>query len=156
MTNGWVNSTWLMMTVARPSFKPMLTKNESSATASTSGGSITGRVSTLMASVARLGASDTRPMAAMVPTMAEMTPTLAPMIMLLKKAGQNCLWFTISSHQRSDRPSIGKLVSPRDVKEKIIRSTMGASRNTTRTMAMARQAAAENALISGTTRPSRG
>ena len=56
-------------------------------------------------------ASEASPIAAMVPTIADITPTLRPMIMLFENAGRNCGCWIISTHQRSDRPSMGKLVS---------------------------------------------
>ena len=70
------------------------------------------------------------PMAASVPTTADTTPTQKPMIRLLANDGQNWRVTTISCHQRSERLSIGKLVSVRDVKEKTTSSTIGESRKT--------------------------
>jgi hypothetical protein len=91
------------------------------------------------------------PIAASVPTTAETTATQKPMIRLLAKDGQNCLVTTISCHQRSDSPSIGKFVSAREVKEKMTRSTIGASRKTMKATATMPQKMLERALMDGST-----
>ena len=76
-----------------------------------------------------------RPMAASVPTIADTTATQEPMIRLLAKDGQNWRVTAISCHQRNDRPSMGKFVSVREVKENTTSSTIGDSRKTTKAAA---------------------
>ncbi len=98
-----------------------------------------------------------RPIAASVPTIAETTATQEPMIRLLAKDGQNWRVTTISCHQRNDRPSIGKLVSVREVKEKMTSSTIGDSRKTMKATATMPQKMLERAFIGGSTaRPAGG
>jgi hypothetical protein len=90
-----------------------------------------------------------RPMAASVPTTADTTATQRPMIRLFAKDGQNCRVTTISCHQRSENPSIGKLVSVREVKEKTTRSKIGASRKTMKAIATMPQTMLDRAFIGG-------
>ena len=135
MTKGWVNSTWLMMTVTRPSFRPTLTKKDKQRHGEHQRRQHHRQGQNAHGQRRRAAAAcDTSPIAAMVPTMAEIDADAEPDDHAVGEGRPELRDVpTISAHQRSDRLSIGKLVSPREVKEKTISSTIGDSRKTTST-----------------------
>ena len=100
---------------------------------------MSGRQSTEIAIRASRSGKRARPSAAIVPTRDEMTPTARAIVTLLVKAWANCGLSSISRHQRSEGPVIGKLVSARSENAKTITSSIGVRRKIRKSMAMARQ-----------------